>query len=351
MKKINIIVCVVFLLLSCKSGKNIVEDSFKSITIDTILNDKISIRAILVDKDRLWFAADKSRFGFYDFKSKKIKEIVIKSDSLNNEFRSIAQNNESIFIANIGNPANIFKINKKDLFVKNVYTETHEKVFYDSVNFWNEKEGILIGDPIENCLSILITRDGGNSWNKIPCSNLPKTVDGEAAFAASNTNVIIKENNCWIVSGGKKSRVFYSSDKGKKWTVFDTPIVQGEAMTGVFTADFYNSKLGFVAGGNYENPEQNFQNKAISKDEGKTWTLLAENQGFGYASCVQFIPNSMGEKLVTVGTSGLYYSSNGGVSWKQLSDDKTLYTIRFLDNNTAFAAGKNKIVRIEFNEN
>ena len=349
MKKINIIICVVFLLVSCKSGKNLVETSFKSITIDTILNAKISIRAILVDKDKLWYAADKSRFGFYDFKSKKIKEIVIKSDSLNNEFRSIAQNKESVFIANIGNPANIFKINKKDLSVKNVYIETHEKVFYDSMNFWNEKEGILIGDPIENCLSILITRDGGNSWNKIPCSNLPKTVDGEAAFAASNTNVIIKENNCWIVSGGKKSRVFYSSDKGKKWTVFDTPIVQGEAMTGIFTADFYNSKLGFVAGGNYEKPEQNFQNKAISNDGGKTWTLLSENQGFGYTSCVQFIPNSNGKKLVSVGTSGLYYSSNDGVSWKQLSDDKTLYTIRFLDNNTAFAAGKNKIVRIEFN--
>jgi hypothetical protein len=35
---------------------------------------------------------------------------------------------------------------------------------------------------------------------------------------------------------------------------------------------------------------------------------MAENQGFGYASCIQYIPNSDGKSLVSVGTSGLYYS-------------------------------------------
>jgi hypothetical protein len=30
-------------------------------------------------------------------------------------------------------------------------------------------------------------------------------------------------------------------------------------------------------------------NKARTTDGGKTWKLVAENQGFGYASCVQYI--------------------------------------------------------------
>jgi hypothetical protein len=30
--------------------------------------------------------------------------------------------------------------------------------------------------------------------------------------------------------------------------------------------------------------------KARTTDGGKTWKLVAENQGFGYASCVQYIP-------------------------------------------------------------
>jgi photosystem II stability/assembly factor-like uncharacterized protein len=171
---------------------------------------------------------------------------------------------------------------------------------------------------------------------------------GEAAFAASNTNIVIKGNATWLVSGGKKARVFYSPDKGNTWKVYATPITQGKKMTGIFTADFYDANNGFVSGGDYEIPNQNFANKAITIDGGKTWNLVSENKSFGYASCVQYVPNSNGKQLVTVGSSGLYYSSDSGESWTQFSSDSSLYTIRFLDNQTAIAAGQNKMIRIQF---
>ncbi len=341
----------VILMLNCIfiSCKSVVREDFttvKEVIVDTVLNEKISIRGLLVDENRIWFSGNNGKYGFYDLETKKI-QIQKVADTLKSEFRSIAQNNEAVFIANIGNPAHIYRIDKNDFSTKIVYEEQHENVFYDSMNFWNDKEGILIGDPVSDCLSIVITRNGGKAWQKIPCENLPKTVDGEAAFAASNTNVVIKGNDCWIVSGGKKSRVFYSSDKGKTWSVFETPIIQGQAMTGIFTADFYNEKIGFVAGGNYEIPNQNFQNKAITFDGGKTWNLVAENQGFGYASCVQFVPNSGGREIVSVGATGLHYSADFGKTWQQFSVDNSFYTLRFVSSNLAFAAGKDKIVRIQ----
>lgn len=348
MKNIVFSVFVFVLCVCCKSGSSTADEAFKSVSIDTVLNDKISIRALLADKDKIWYAADKSRIGYYDFKKLIHLQKTIANTDEKLEFRSIAQNSKTVFIANIGNPAFIFKVNKSDLSFQKVYNENSEKAFYDSMNFWNEKEGIAIGDPTEDCLSILITRDSGKTWKKANCTSLPKVVDGEAAFAASNTNICIKGNKTWLVSGGKKARVFYSSDKGNTWEVFETPIVQGQAMTGIFTADFYNEKIGVIAGGNYETPNQNFKNKAMTYDGGKTWKLIADNSGFGYASCIQFVPKSNGKQLVAVGTSGLYYSANSGNSWKQLLTDKTLYTIRFLDENTAFAAGKDKIIRIEF---
>ena len=350
MKKAILLLTFLTLSLSCKAQFSDTSKPFQSVKTDTILNEKISIRAILIDKEKVWFAADINRLGYYDFKTNFLYRSQIDKDSLKLEFRSIAQTSKAIFIANVANPAHIFKIDKATLKQELIYTEAHEKVFYDSMNFWNDNEGILIGDPIENCLSILITRDGGATWQKKSCDKLPKTFDGEAAFAASNTNIIIKGNKAWVVSGGKKSRVFFSPDKGDSWQVFETPIVQGKEMTGIFTADFYNDTIGLVAGGNYEVLNQNFQNKAITIDGGKTWNLIAENQGFGYSSCVQYVPNSNGKELVCVGASGLHYSSDGGASWEQLLKDDTLYTIRFVNTTTAIAAGKNKIIRIAFKQ-
>ena len=348
MKKIIVFLLVLALCVSCKSGSSKADSGFKYVTIDTLLNDKISIRALVLDKDKIWYAADKSRVGYYDYKTLvHLQKTIVNTDE-KLEFRSIGQNSKSIFIANIGSPATIFKLNKSDLSFLKVYTENHEKAFYDSMNFWNDKEGIAVGDPTEDCLSIVITRDGGNTWKKMNCDNLPKVADGEAAFAASNTNICIKGNKTWVVSGGKKSRVLYSPNKGNSWELFDTPMVQGQSMTGIFTADFYNDKIGIVAGGNYEKPEQNWGNKAITYDSGKTWKLIGEHNGFGYASCIQFVPKSNGKQIVSVGASGLQYSADGGNSWKQFSKDKTLYTIRFLDENTAFAAGKDKIILVAF---
>jgi hypothetical protein len=39
---------------------------------------------------------------------------------------------------------------KEEKKVKLVYQENHEKVFFDSMQFWNNKEGIAMGDPIED---------------------------------------------------------------------------------------------------------------------------------------------------------------------------------------------------------
>ena len=254
MKKGFVLLLFFILLFSCKAIKVSEPKFFTNVKIDTLLREKISIRPIAVSSDKVWYAADKNRVGFVSLIDSNKFERTINKDSLRLEFRSIAQTNNSIFILNVGNPAFLYKFSKNLIEKSIVYEEHNEKVFYDSLQFWNDKEGIAIGDPIENCLSLLITRDEGLTWTKIQCDNLPKVVEGEAAFAASNTNIVIKGNSTWIVSGGKKSRVFYSPNKGNSWNVYDTPIIHGEAMTGIFTADFYDDKIGFIAGGNYEKP-------------------------------------------------------------------------------------------------
>lgn len=352
MKKTVLILFLIVVFVACKKqndNQNVQKTSvFTSVEIDTLLEKEISIRALLVDSTKIWYAANNGQFGFIDLQTHKKFNGHITKDTLRPEFRSIAKTDEHIFMINVGSPALLYKISKDGSEIEKVYQENHPKAFYNSMQFWNNKEGIVMGDPTEDCLSVLLTKDGGTTWNKISCKDLPKVQEGEAAFAASNTNVAIKENKVWMVSGGKKSRIFHSSDKGKTWKVTETPIIQGKTMTGIFTADFYNTQIGFIAGGNYENPTDNTNNKAITNDGGKSWQIVANNESFGYASCVQFVPNAAGTAIVTVGASGLFYSSDSGKKWTKFSNDVTLFTLLFMNDSTAIAAGKNKIIRIKF---
>lgn len=315
-------------------------------TIDTLFMDTISIRAITISANQIWYAADKNRVGYYDLKTNNRIEKVLHYKGVSLEFRSIAQTKKFIFVLSISNPAVLFKIHKKDFTTQIVYEESHPKVFYDSMQFWNKTDGIAVGDPIENCFSILRTTDGGTTWRKMPCANSPKTVPGEAAFAASNSNIVIKNNKIVIASGGFKSSAFISDDFGESWTEHSTPIVQGKEMTGVFSIDFFSEKIGFAVGGDYEQPNDTSSNKALSIDGGKTWNLSAVNQSFGYSSCVQFNPKRKGKELISVGMSGVYMSKNQGQSWSKLTDDPALFTIRNLSKKSWIAAGKNKLIRI-----
>ncbi|MFH6994380.1 oxidoreductase [Flavobacterium sp. FlaQc-48] len=352
MRKVVLFLGVFILFMSFKTlnynDKKAFFSGFTSIQIDTLFQDKISIRAISIDKNKIWYGADNSRFGYYDLDKKEKFEDHIYRDTLKLEFRSIAQNSQNVFLLSVGNPALLYSVSKKTQKVKLVYKEVNEKVFYDSMQFWNDKEGIAIGDPTEDTFSIIVTRDGGENWTKLLSDKLPTNSTGEAAFAASNTNIVIKGNDTWLVSGGKKARVFYSPDKGKTWKVVETPIVQGNTMTGIFTADFYDNKHGFIAGGNYELPNKKSDNKAFTTDGGNTWKLIGQDMGFGYASCVQYVPGGNGREIICVGSEGIQYSQNGGENWTQLSTDSKLFTIRFVNRNTAIAAGHNKVIRIRF---
>ncbi|MBL4663368.1 MAG: oxidoreductase, partial [Flavobacteriaceae bacterium] len=239
------------ILISCNGDGH---TSFTQVVIEDVFVDSLSIRAIApIDENKVWFAANRGRVGLIDNKTPKLA--TIKYDDSLLSFRSIAVIKDAVFVLSIANPGVLYKIDfneEEATNIEEVYTENGEKVFYDAMAFWNEQEGIAMGDPTDNCLSVIITRDGGDNWEKIPCDNLPEVNSGEAAFAASNTNIAIVNDHVWIASGGKRSRVFHSADKGLNWEVFETPMLQGGTMTGIYSIDFYDENIGVIFGGNLE---------------------------------------------------------------------------------------------------
>jgi photosystem II stability/assembly factor-like uncharacterized protein len=161
------------------------------------------------------------------------------------------------------------------------FTNTNPKGFFDSMVFWDDKHGVVLGDPIADesgklKFEILLTDDGQN-WHIVPPSQLPAAREGEGAFAASNTCIAIipstADSNIWFATGGKVSRVFHSPDRGLSWQVFDTPMIHGPESAGIFSIAFRDAMRGVVAGGDYKHPNDDGPNLAFTEDGGKTWTL------------------------------------------------------------------------------
>ena len=341
MKKIFFIVSFLYCF---SSYSQISENKSISIKIDTFQIKNNSIRAITVLNDStLVFAGSNGTIQQITTLGKINLLKLIKYDTLIPHFRAIALSKKNVFVLSVGNPALLYKYQNDNVVL--VYKEKNEKVFYDAMQFFDNQNGIAIGDPTSDCLSILITNTGGKSWHKIGCDKLPKIEEGEAAFAASNTNIAVFGKNAWIATGGKNARVFYTADKGKTWNAYNTPIIQGKSTTGIYTIAFYNEKQGIICGGDYTNKFGNSANKAVTFDGGKTWKIVSENLAPKYVSCVQYVPNSKGKELMAVSTNGIFYSNDSGETWQKVSN-QGFYSIRFVTNKFAWLSGENVIAKM-----
>jgi photosystem II stability/assembly factor-like uncharacterized protein len=315
-----------------------------TVAIEKFKMDSTSIRAIeIINDSSIVYAGSIGDIGILTSSGKVRATKKIITDTIIPHFRALAFNKEAFYALSVENPALLYQYKNNKIEI--VYKEENEKVFYDSMKFFDDLNGIAMGDPTENCLSIIITRDGGKTWGKIPCENLPVVNEGEAAFAASNTNIAIVGENAWIATGGNKARVFHTADMGLTWKVYNTPIVQGKSTTGIYSIAFYNENQGIICGGDYLDKFGNSANKAITIDGGKTWEVVAENAEPKYVSCVQYVPETEGKEVFAVSTNGVFYSNNAGKSWKKVSDEG-FYTIRLASKNTAWLSGDEVIAKM-----
>ncbi|WP_027378478.1 beta propeller repeat protein [Chryseobacterium daeguense] len=311
-------------------------------SFETIFNDKISIRALEIYDNKVWYSGTDSKFGFIDLKNKSHqKQIKLSEKKL--QFRTLAQDKNSFYAINIESPAYFFKIDKKSLKHEIVYTDTAKAAFYDALAFSGNK-GIALGDPYGKCMNIVKTEDGGKNWKVLSCEKPFEIEEGEAAFAASNTNIFIHNNEFWFVTGGKKSRQFYSYDMGKKLFGKEVQFVNGTSSTGIYSMDMDPvTRFGIAVGGDYTKQEANINNIATTNNGGETWQIQASGKNAGYTTCVKIKPGSKGKEIIAVGDQHISYSSDFGKTWKKISDEKGFFVCEWVDGNTLVLAGKDKV--------
>jgi photosystem II stability/assembly factor-like uncharacterized protein len=220
------------------------------------------------------------------------------------------------------------------------FETTQHGVFLDALAFWDAQHGIALSDPVGGELFILASDDGGKTWARVAATGATAVLPGEAAFAASGTCLTVQgESNVWIgTGGGPRARVFRSSDRGRRWTVADTPIHAGNSAAGIFSVAFADAEHGVAVGGEYSKPKQAFDNVAVTSDGGRTWRLAHGPLPPGYMSAVAYVPATNGRSLVAVGLAGTATSSDGGESWAMI-DTVAYNSVAFASRTDGWAAG------------
>lgn len=248
----------------------------------------------------------------------------------------------------IGDSSRIYRTSDGGRTWSQRWAATRKGTFLDAIRFWDARHGIAMSDPVDGKLLVLATDDGGDSWREIPADRLPLALPGEGGFAASGTCLaVFGTSHVWIATGGATSaRLYHSPDRGRSWTVHDTPLRAGEASAGVFSVAFRDSVHGAIAGGDYQKPTLQGRNLAVTNDGGATWTLTdSTSSPAGYRSAVAFVPGTRANTLVAVGLTGTDVSTDGGRTWA--SADSTPYnSVAFASPGAGWAVGpKGRIAR------
>lgn len=235
------------------------------------------------------------------------------------EFRSLhAWNEREAIVASAGTPAIVLKTADAGETWREVHRDPHPQAFFDGLKFIDTRRGVLFGDPIDGRLTVLTTKDAGKTWQAVAREALPVTREGEAAFAASNSAMLVAQpESIWIGTGGTvadQSRVVVSHDFGKSWQVKACPL-KSAAASGIFSlVQSNNGNTIIVVGGDYRPDAESITTGAISLDRGETFSLPTEPPT-GYRSSVVFAK----DKFLATGPAGTDYSLDGN-RWIKMSD-------------------------------
>ena len=253
------------------------------------------------------------------------------------DFRDVEAFGERVaylLAAGPGDASRIFKTTDGGATWLQQVVNREAKGFWDAIAFWDERHGLVFGDPVDGRFQILTTEDGGANWKAVDAGGMPGALPKEGAFAASGTCLMTRgTREAWFVTGGSgKGRVFHSVDRGRTWTVAETPVAAGNESSGIFSIGWVKGGSGVVVGGDYRRPNELGATVARTGDGGRTWTLAGKPPPF--CSGVAWAK----DRWIGVGTAGAHESMDGGETWRRL-DMGNHNAVGFAEDGAGWAVG------------
>jgi photosystem II stability/assembly factor-like uncharacterized protein len=305
---------------------------------------KTSIRGLSAVNDRVvWVSGSAGTVGRSLDGGNTWQWITVKGYE-KRDFRDIEAFDDKVaIIMAIAEPAQILKTTDGGQNWQLVFNDTTRGMFLDAMDFYDRKNGIVVGDPVGGKIYTAKTRDGGNTWTRTPPVMQSNSIEGEGCFASSGTNIHYFTNNDYLfVTGGTVSRLH--DDSGGRLL----PMLQGKESTGAnsIAVQSGHSRTGnhfITVGGDFANPKDTVKNCFISRDGGASWVRPATPPP-GYRSCVIYLDR---KKLLTCGITGVDISVDKGNNWKNISTEGFHVCRKAKKGKTVFLAGGNgKIARL-----
>mgnify|MGYP001422078576 CR=1 FL=1 len=216
--------------------------------------------------------------------------------------------------------------------------------FPNTVYFWDENNGLCMGDPNGGYFEFYTTSDGGETWIRVPQANIPAPASGEYSYNGGKDYDVVG-NTIWF--GTNKGNVFKSTDRGLNWTSVATGLTEvsnvafSDENNGVIEYKVFNTSTGEIT---------TFMMKRTS-DGGATWQTLTP-AGAIFKSDISAVPGKSGMYVSTgisqnLPSNGSSYSLDYGLNWTMIDDSVQYTCVKFYDLNTGWAGGFNQSVTSE----
>jgi hypothetical protein len=261
----------------------------------------------VVNDSTFWVSGNKGTVGFSSNYGKSFTWFTIGGYE-KVDFRDIhAFTESSAIIMGIDSPAYILKTIDKGKTWNKVYENNTSGIFLDALDFYDEKSGIVIGDPIKGKMFFATTTDAGNTWQEKTDEFNITVTKGEAAFASSGSNIkMINDKDFVAITGGIKSSLIQNRK------MQPIPIMLGKESTGANALAVLGNRI-IIVGGDFNAKDFAVNNCAIW--DGKKWKS-PKRSPTGYRSCVEHIT---GKKLIACGLNGVDWTTNNGKTFKKIS--------------------------------
>jgi photosystem II stability/assembly factor-like uncharacterized protein len=313
----------------------------------------VSYRGLSVVNDRVvWVSGSKGTVGLSKDGGKNWKWMQIPGFE-KSDFRDIEgfDKNKAIIMAS-GTPAVILKTTDGGKNWKVVFRDNRPEMFLDAMDFWDEKRGMLVGDPINGRFVLLETTNGGDSWKVLDSTLCPEAHDSEAVFAASGTSLRCwGENEFGFVTGGKISRFlkYYPLNPPIQLQSHVLDLVQGNSTSGAFSFTFTDVGIR-VVGGDYLHDTLYGNNSQLIPFEatpvGVDLPKMIKRDVLGYRSCIEALEF---DGCIACGTSGVDIYNSIALKWFNISNQSFHVVRKAKKGKAVFLAGsKGRIAKLNY---